>query len=661
MRSIVINLLICFALQSTAQPTHIDKGIQLAESEKQTFAARHNATAQSLASGNFVVDYYRCEWNINPALRYISGSVTSYFTITTATSEIVYDLSKQLIIDSVRLHKKLLSFSQKANNTLVIHFSTTLSSGKRDSVSIFYHGTPPDTGYFAGSFVQTTHGNNIPVLWTLSEPYGAMAWWPCRNGLDDKADSIDIYITHPSQYNASSNGIPVSEITTGGFITSHYKHRYPIASYLVGIAVTNYSVDSRVIPIGNHNVPLIQYVYPEDLTTFQNNTYTVSNALQLYSSYFGLYPFAKERYGQTEFSRGGGMEHQTNSFVTSATENLMTHELGHQWFGDKVTCGSWRDIWLNEGFATYLADMFYTEMIDTTYYMPYVEGDLSYVVSQPGGSVWVNDTTNINRIFDSRLTYKKGAFLLRMLRWTLGDSTFFKGIKQYLNDPQLRYGFATTADLQRNLESASGQNLDYFFKQWFYGEGYPSFKVQWGQDSVTGQVNFIVSEKTSVPLSVDFFKVALPIQLMNGSKKKTITLMCKFNNQQFTVPNPGFKIKSIGIDSDHYLISANNKAVKQPSLQFTGTAASAPSLQDGKIWVSPNPVTTVATVTLQNVHGRVQLKLFNSTGVQLWTHSDDVQTKSLQLQIPFGSYVAGNYRLVLSESTGSTSSATIVK
>jgi aminopeptidase N len=103
----------------------------------------------------------------------------------------------------------------------------------------------------------------------------------------------------------------------------------------------------------------------------------------------------------------------------------------------------------------------------------------------------------------------------------LGDSAFFKGIKRYLNDPQLRYGFATTADLQRNLESASGQNLDYFFRQWFYGEGYPSFKVQWGQDSVTGQVNFIVSEKTSVPLSVDFFKVALPIRLINGLKKKT--------------------------------------------------------------------------------------------------------------------------------------------
>jgi aminopeptidase N len=297
-----------------------------------------------------VVDYYRCDWNINPAVRYISGSVTSYFTITTATSEIVYDLSKQLTVDSVRLHKKLLSFSQKVNNTVVIHFSTTLSAGKRDSVSVFYHGTPPDTGYFAQSFVQTTHGNNVPVLWTLSEPFAAMGGGPCRNGLDDKADSIDIYITHPSQYRASSNGLPVSEITTGGSVTSHYKHRYPIASYLVGIAVTNYSVDSRLIPIGSHNVPLIQYVYPEDLTTFQNNTFTVSQALQLYSSYFGLYPFAKERYGQTEFSRGGGMEHQTNSFVASATENLMTHELGHQWFGDKVTCGSWQDIWLNEGF-----------------------------------------------------------------------------------------------------------------------------------------------------------------------------------------------------------------------------------------------------------------------------------------------------------------------
>src|SRR5436305_785741 len=156
--------------------------------------------------------------------------------------------------------------------------------------------------------------------------------------------------------------------------------------------------------------------------------------MQLFSNYFGIYPFYKERYGQTQFGFGGGMEHQTNSFVNSTDEILMIHELAHQWFGDKVTCGSWQDIWLNEGFAEWMADLFYTEKLDTKYYRAFVSIDLKDIVSQPAGSAWVDDTTNSNRIFSSRLSYHKGAFLVRMLRWTLGDSVFFAGINSYLND-----------------------------------------------------------------------------------------------------------------------------------------------------------------------------------------------------------------------------------
>jgi hypothetical protein len=296
------------------------------------------------------------------------------------------------------------------------------------------------------------------------------------------------------------------------------------------------------------------------------------------------------------------------------------------------------------------------------YYRAYVEGDLSYIVSEAGGSVWVPDTTNTDRIFDSRLSYAKGSFLLRMLRWTLGDSAFFKGINNYLTDPRLSYGFARTADLQRNLEHASGQNLDYFFKQWFYGEGYPSFKVLWNQDSVTGEVHFAVSEKTSVPLSVDFFKAALPVQLVNGVKTKTVTLPCRYNNQQFTVANPGFKVKSILIDPENYLISAGNKAVKKASLKGNGSnVVDEKPLQAGEILVSPNPVTNVATITLKNIQGKAELKLFNSRGIELWNSVTYIADNSAEIKIPFTAYGAGVYKLVLTDANGSHSSATIVK
>ncbi len=527
--------------------------------ERQQFEKRNNLKIESLASSNFTVHYYRCEWIIDPAVRYIDGKITSKFITTFATNHIVFDFTNRLTVDSIIFRNKKTNFTQSASKTLTIHFPVTIKKNRKDSVTIFYHGVPPISGDFTGGFVKSSH-NGTPVIWTLSEPYNAQDWWPCRNGLDDKADSIDIYITHPSQYKASSNGLLQSETANGSMTTSWYKHRYPIASYLVALAVTNYSVYTRTVTIDDTTLPVISYIYPEDLSYFQTYTYFVLNALKLYSDTFGNYPYLKERYGQTQFGFGGGMEHQTNSFVVSAGENLVTHELGHQWFGDKVTCGSWRDIWLNEGFATYMADFFYTKNFDTAYYDDYVNGDLAYVVSQPDGSVWVDDTTNSGRIFDGRLSYDKGAFLLRMLQSTLGDSIFFEGLRHYLTDPKLAYGFAVTADLQRNLEDVSGLNLDYFFNQWFYGQGYPSVTVKWRQ-AADGRVGLKVSQTTSHP-SVSFFRMSLPITLKNGSLEKKIVIENTQNNQYFKLKDPGFEVKEILIDPDKYFITKDNKVFK---------------------------------------------------------------------------------------------------
>src|SRR3954453_16267573 len=365
----------------------------------------------TLASGNFKVSYYCLRWNINPAVRYISGAVTSYFTMTTAGNQLIYDLDTSLVVDCIYFRNSPVTFLQGANKTVAIDLGLSLNAGILDSLTIYYHGVPPDNGL--GSFTQTTHNGNIPVLWTLSEPYGARDWWPCRNGLDDKADSIDIYITHPDTYTASANGVLVNTVTEGNYTTSHFKHRYPIATYLVGIAVTNYSTFSKDLALQTGVLPVTTTVYPEALDYFQNNIQPLYNALQLYDQYFGAYPFIKERYGQTQFSWGGGMEHQTNSFVVNADENLMAHELGHQWFGDKITCASWQDVWLNEGFATYLADILYTEHFHPEHVAAVIAEDLSNILRAPHGSVLVDDTTDINRIFDNDLTYKKGAFLLR--------------------------------------------------------------------------------------------------------------------------------------------------------------------------------------------------------------------------------------------------------
>ena len=202
------------------------------------------------ASNNFDVRYYRCEWEVDPSVRYINGKVTIYFTIITATNNIQLDLMNPLVVDSVRQRNNVL-VKQHSNNVLTVNFPSTLNTGAQDSITIFYQGVPPNTGF--GSFIQDQH-SGTPVMWSLSEPYGSRDWWPCKNGLDDKADSIDIIITTPAQYKAAANGLLQSETLISGNTkkVTNWKHRYPIASYLVCFAVTNYSVFNNSVLLVVH-------------------------------------------------------------------------------------------------------------------------------------------------------------------------------------------------------------------------------------------------------------------------------------------------------------------------------------------------------------------------------------------------------------------------
>ena len=197
MRLLLLILFIGFLQTNAKQILSIDKDLNsIIENEKRAFArlgGNGNADLLTFASTNFDVKYYRCEWEVNPAIRYITGKVTIYFTITNATNNIVLDLLNPLVVDSVKQRNNVLTKTQTPT-TVSIDFTSTLNVGVLDSVSIFYKGIPPNTGF--GSFATETHAN-VPVMWSSSEPYGSRDWWPCKNGVDDKPDSIDIIITNP--------------------------------------------------------------------------------------------------------------------------------------------------------------------------------------------------------------------------------------------------------------------------------------------------------------------------------------------------------------------------------------------------------------------------------------------------------------------------------
>ena len=584
----------------------------------------------TVASANFDVKYYRCEWEVDPAIRYIKGEVTVYFVVKVPSTSITLDLMSPLVTDSVKQRGNLLSFNQPVDG-LQINFSTTINAGTLDSVSIYYQGVPPNTGF--GSFIQTTHAGT-PIMWSLSEPYGARDWWPCKNGLDDKADSIDVIVTNPIAYKAASNGLLQSEIVTAGGTknVTHWKHRYPIASYLICMAVTNYTVFNNLVQLDNIMLPMVTYCYPESLSSFQNGTQNVLNAMQLFHRYFGDYPFIKEKYGHVQFSWGGGMEHQTSTFVVNIGESLTAHELGHQWFGDKITCSSWEDIWLNEGFATFLA-RFYMENKYPTTAIGNRHGVVNSITSAPNGSVKVDDTTNVNRIFSGRLSYDKGSYLLQMLQLKLGDTVFFNALKKYQKDPAVIYGFARTADLKRNLEQESGQDLTTFFNQWYTGQGYPSYNVQWselGSSSVKIKMNQVTSDP-----SVSFFEMPVPLKFKNATQEKIIVVDNKTNGEMF-VKNIGFKPDTVLIDPEYRLISKNNTTAK---VVFSNTG-------NPGVEVYPNPMQNPVTVYLHDFdQSSADLVLYNAIGQLVYKQNIILINGAEIIQLNIGNLSRGEYIL----------------
>ncbi|MDB5202103.1 MAG: type sorting protein [Ferruginibacter sp.] len=621
-------LSLCWSFPAMAQFDPVAETKAIALMEQQGHHRLGSVGESTLASDNFDVKYYRCEWEVDPAVRFIKGKVTVYFYVAANTSSITLDLMSPLVTDSVIQRQNGLGFIQ-ANNSLQINFNPAVPANRLDSVSIYYKGIPPNTGF--GSFIQDMH-LGTPVMWTLSEPYGARDWWPCKNGLDDKADSIDVIVTHPAIYKAASNGLLQSETINGTKISTHWRHRYPIATYLVCFAVTNYVVFNNSVQLGNTTLPMQTFCYPESQAAFQANTPKVLNAMALFNQYFGEYPFIREKYGHVQFGWGGGMEHQTSTFLINTNESLMAHELGHQWFGDKITTASWQDAWLNEGFATFLA-AFHVENFYPASTIANRIAVINNIVTQLGGSVRVDDTTNVSRIFDGRLTYNKGAYLLYMLRFMLGDQSFFKGMKQYQQDSRLSYGFARTADFKRNMEQASGKDLTVFFNQWYTGEGYPTYHVDWSQLG-NRNVRIRMNQVTSHP-SVSFFEMPVALKFKNATQEKTVIVDNHVNHEMF-VRDIGFLADTVLVDPDYWLISKNNSTAKTI---FANNG-------QGALELYPNPVTGPLTIYLHDFNSTsASVQIFNAGGQLLYRKEVTLLNGGEIFQVSFASWPAGSYQV----------------
>jgi aminopeptidase N len=594
-------LLFCFSICVVFAQKHNETAHAVAEAEMKSAAKTMNLQVNANTQ-DYDITYHKLEFTINPNIKFITGKVTTTYTALSNMTSITFDFANELTASSVKMGATNLTFVENTDNELVITLPSTQTAGASATLEINYSGVPPNNGFFA--FVQTQH-NGTPVIWTLSEPFGARDWWPCKQDLNDKINSIDVYITAPSQYISVSNGVETTApVISAGTKTTHFHHGYPIPAYLIAIACTNYSVYNQTGGTTPNQYPIINYIYPENLATVQPQLDETPAILELYESLFEIYPFHNEKYGHAQFGWGGGMEHTTVSFMVSFGRQLIAHELGHQWFGDKITCGSWKDIWLNEGFATYLAALVIENFDGTDAFVMEKADMINNITSTTNGNVYLTDAqaTSVNRIFSSQLSYDKGAMVLEMLRFKLGDALFFQGVKNYLADPNLAYKYAVTTDLKGHLEAVYGQSLTEFFDDWIYNQGYPTYTItaqNWG----AGQVKFVVNQ-TQSHASVTYFEMPVPVRVHGANGElEDLVLNNTFDGEEFIMSVP-FAVVSVEYDPERHLISKNSNI----------TLGNQAFEIENAIAVYPNPGSDVVHIQMPTTLALEKVIIYNNLG-----------------------------------------------
>ncbi|MFQ6673211.1 MAG: M1 family aminopeptidase [Fidelibacterota bacterium] len=525
---------------------------------EERFQSRMAQTSES----SFDVSYYRIHLQIDPSPseEILWGDVTMKAVSTVQDlREIQLDLYDNMAVDSVVSKGASLTYTH-ANNELTVTLPRGYDAGERLDVTVFYRGHPVDAGGIR-SFTFENH-SGVPVISTLSEPFGSPAWWPCKDDPADKADSVDIIITVPDTLVVASNGILVNEVRNDdGTRTFFWAERYPISTYLVSLAITNYEVFSDYYHYTKSDSMEVQFfVYPEHLAKAKEDFSVTVPMIEHFSSVFGEYPFVNEKYGMASFPWGGAMEHQTCTSYgwrlirgNHLYDWVVAHELAHQWFGDLITMKRWSHIWLNEGFATYAEALWKERIKGEEAYLEYMHNLGSEFFPT---SVFVRDSTTIASLF-SRVVYDKGAWVLHMLRYVMGDLNFFRALREYRKT--YAFGNATTEDFQSICESYYGAGLDWYFHEWVYGRTRPAYQYSW-TDSTAGTDHVITLTLNQVQTDTGLYKMPLDVLFVMPSETKTVVVWDSLRTQTFEFVMPE-EVTGVDIDPDGWVLKTFRQGV----------------------------------------------------------------------------------------------------
>lgn len=569
---------------------------------------------------SYDVKHYTLSLEVDNKSTQIAGAAEIVFEATRDMDTLVLELQDGLDVSGIKFSEDIGSTIYPSGNeldfvhqdaTIYIKLYQTLQQGELLRVKIMYGGEAGrDRGFFAGISNKKGSDYGFDVTYTLSEPLNARDWFPAKQVLEDKIDSITFNIRCDNNLLAGSNGLLVGIEDMGNDHILTWKTYYPIAYYLISFSVAEYVDYSFYAPLSNENDSVLvqNYIYntEEVLNDWKEGIDNTGAFITLYSQLLCDYPFAKEKYGHCMAPMGGGMEHQTMTTLQNFKYFLVAHELAHQWFGDYITCGNWQDIWINEGFASYMEYVAAEHLLGQEEAAHWMENTMSIALGEPEGSVYVpaEEVENDYRLFSYGLSYKKGALLLHMIRFILDDKElFFEVLSTYLN--RYQNGLATGADFQAILEEVSQMDFSCFFDQWYYGEGYPIFQLFWEQN---GDSMVIQSEQTGTASQITpLFQVPFDVEIvyLNGQRER-MRLMQESNEEEFFLPVEGV-VDRIIFDPDNHLLKTATVIQKLP--------------MDKTFRYGPNPVTRELLIQFPNVSSIDVVRISNLAGQEIYKAS----------------------------------------
>lgn len=521
-----------------------------------------------------------------------------------------------------------------ANNEIAITLDRAYNPGESFQVAVEYDGEPDAAGF--GAFQWWIRNGNL-VVGTLSEPYFAPLWWPCKDSLSDKS-TMQMIVTVPDPMVVASNGLLEETLPLSGNRTRYsWREVNPMVNYLASLAITNYQRYDLTYEYddgagGTGSMPVPCYVYPDHWNfgtgqpTSQDKTGCDELPLMLgvYESVYGPYPFRNEKYGVAETGGTDGlqanMEHQTMSSMYRVRNysDIMAHELAHHWFGDNITCGTWNDIWLNEGITSY-AESVYREFKPGGGTASYWSRMNARRPSNPDPVVYRQNINSVGAIFSSNDVYNKGAWVCHMLRHVMGDEAFFQGLADYR--AAYEGGFATTADFATSMSNTFGHDLQWFINEWVMNPGAPKYEWSYYTGTLNGTIYLYLSvAQLQGPSGYGVITMPIDIEVTTNAGKTLHRIWNDDWAEYYVIPIDGPMSdltfdQAGGVSDRNYILTSSRQHVGGPPLlppvilDFDATP------------YAPNPSDTTIFLSFSEDIGSFEASDFRLTGATTGTHA----------------------------------------